>query len=243
MWPLTREQPKHLLEVAGRPMLAYVLEKLERFNKDNKIYLSTNAKFEAHFRRFLDGYQTHLDIELFIEDTHSEGQKLGSIGALELLVRETQIHGELMIIGADNLFSFEIQDFYEFFKEKSADVIAVHDLVSLERASLYGIVGIDEDNLITNFVEKPAEPPSTLAATACYVFTRETTASLRTYVEESTDHDAMGRFIAWLYKEKKVYAFLFAGEWFDIGSIESLEEARKHYARNDLEAPKIKAGK
>ncbi len=49
MWPLTKDQPKHLLDVAGKPMLAYVLDKMKKFDKPNKIYLSTNAKFQDHF--------------------------------------------------------------------------------------------------------------------------------------------------------------------------------------------------
>ena len=237
MWPLTKEQPKHLLDVGGKPMLAYVLEKLERFDKDNKIFISTNAKFQKNFEDFLAGYETNLDLELFIEDTHSEGQKLGSIGALNLLVDTMKIDDELLIIGADNLFAFEITDLYGFFQEKGADVIAVYDLGSKERASLYGIVDTDETDLIKDFLEKPEEPPTTLAATACYLFTRETTNSLRTYIDEGNNPDAMGFFITWLHKKKNVYAFAFGGEWFDIGSFESLDEANAFYERKLPQSP------
>ena len=233
MWPLTKDQPKHLLEVAGKPMLTYVLEKLERFGKENKIYLSTNAKFEKHFNEFLANYETDLDIELFIEDTASEGQKLGSIGALNLLINVKEIDDELLIIGGDNLFGFEIPDLYGFYQGKGADVIAVYDLGSKENAPLYGIVDTDESDLILDFLEKPADPPTSLAATACYMFTKETTNALKTYIEEGNNPDAMGFFISWLHKKKDVYAYAFSGEWFDIGSFESLDEANAYYQNSD----------
>lgn len=229
MWPLTKDQPKHLLDVGGRPMLAHVLDKFKKLDVPNKIYLSTNARFEDNFNKFLDEYESDLDIELFIEDTHSEGQKLGSIGALDLLIRTKEIDDELMIIGGDNLFGFELPELYEFYRGKASDVIAVYDLGSLERASMYGIVNTDRDDLILDFLEKPEQPPTTLAATAIYMFTRETTNSLKSYIDSGNNPDAMGFFITWLHKKKNVYAFAFGGEWFDIGSFESLDEANAFY--------------
>jgi len=229
MWPLTKDQPKHLLDVGGRPMLAHVLDKLKKLDVPNKIYLSTNARFQENFEQFLKGYESELDIELFIEDTHSEGQKLGSIGALDLLIRTKEIDDELMIIGGDNLFGFELPELYGFYQNKASDVIAVYDLGSLERASIYGIVDIDPDDLILDFLEKPQQPPTTLAATAIYMFTKDTTNALKTYIDSGNNPDAMGFFITWLHKKKNVYAFAFGGEWFDIGSFESLDEANEFY--------------
>ena len=102
MWPLTREHPKHLLEVGGRPMLDYVLDKVFQMDRLSKVYLSTNFKFKEKFEDFLEHSKFGDRVDLFIEDSRAEEEKLGSIGALELLIREKGITGELLIIGGDN---------------------------------------------------------------------------------------------------------------------------------------------
>jgi glucose-1-phosphate thymidylyltransferase len=231
MWPLTKDKPKHLLDVAGRPMLSYVIEKVGRCKQADVVYVSTNAKFKPDFEKFLSGLKTRLDIRLIIEDSKHEGEKLGSIGALEKIVREEDINDETLILGGDNLFGFEFQELYDYFKRKDADAIAVYDLGSFENASRYGIVRLDENDLITEFLEKPEKPPTTLTATACYLLRAETARSLTDYIRGGNNPDAMGFFITWLYKRKPVYAYRFKGEWFDIGSLDTLKEADEFYQR------------
>ena len=236
MWPLTKDRPKHLLEVAGRPMLSYVTDKLERFKAAygglGTVYVSTNARFAPDFEAFIKSLKAGMDVRLVVEDALGEGQKLGSLGALAKLIREQEIDDDLMILGGDNLFDFELRQFHDAFVSKKADTIAVYDVGSLAKASLYGVVRTGEGGLITEFLEKPKEPPSTLAATACYLLTAPTTRSVLDYIDQGNNPDAMGFFITWLYKRKSVYAFVFRGAWFDVGSFESLEEANRHYRNN-----------
>ncbi|MEM3014321.1 MAG: sugar phosphate nucleotidyltransferase [Candidatus Bathyarchaeia archaeon] len=108
MWPLTKDKPKHLLPVAGKPMLRYVIEKLEPLQNIEQIIISTNAAFATHFREFLSKNKTKKNISLFIEDTYSEKEKLGSVGALGYLIKKSNINDELLVIGGDNIFDFSL---------------------------------------------------------------------------------------------------------------------------------------
>jgi glucose-1-phosphate thymidylyltransferase len=99
---------------------------------------------------------------LFIEDTQSEEEKLGSVGALGCLVKKEQIDDELLVIGGDNIFGFRIIDFTNYFKFKHANVVALYDVKSKMRARLYGVVSINHKNKFINFQEKPIQPRSTL---------------------------------------------------------------------------------
>ena len=78
MWPLTRNRPKHLLPVAGKPMLNYLMGSLEETSEIDEIYISTNMRFQDQFRRYVDGLCTAKGISLFIEDSRCEEEKLGS---------------------------------------------------------------------------------------------------------------------------------------------------------------------
>ena len=231
MWPLTKEHPKHLLDVGGRPMLGYVLDKIMELDEITTIYISTNLKFREKFQDFIASLKPELRsrVELFIEDSRAEEEKLGSIGAMNYLIREKGLTGELIIIGGDNLFQFSLKDMVLFAREQKGDAIAVYDVGDLESARKYGIVTLDPDQRIVDFLEKPKSPPTTLAGTACYFFTAPTTALVAQYITEGQNADAMGHFISWLHKRRKVYGFCFDGFWFDIGSFESLEEANQHF--------------
>ena len=231
MWPLTKDRPKHLLPVAGRPMLDYVIEKLEPVSGLDRIFVSTNARFEDHFRSYLDSRETGKDMSLFIEDTRSEGEKLGSVGGLGCLIRENGIDDELLVIGGDNIFGFRMTDFMGYFHSKGADTVALYDLKSKAKACLYGVVRINANDKIVDFQEKPSRPLSTLVSTACYAFTKNGVRNILRYLDEGNDPDKMGHFIEWLYRNDDVFGFVFTGLWFDIGSFESYNEANEYFTR------------
>jgi glucose-1-phosphate thymidylyltransferase len=229
MWPLTKDRPKHLLPIAEKPMLDYVLEKLDQLSELDKIYISTNAKFENQFEKYLTSVTHKKIIELFIEDTKSEHEKLGSVGALGLLISENQIDDDLLVIGGDNIFDFKMIDFEHFFKQKHGNIVALYDLKSKENATLYGVVSIDPDQRVVDFSEKPDKPQSSLVSTACYLFTKKGVNNILRYLSEGNDPDKMGHFIEWLYENDDVFGFIFEGYWFDIGSFESYDEANKFF--------------
>lgn len=232
LWPLTKNKPKQLLSVGGRPMIEYIMEKLETQKEIDKIIISTNEKFEDNFKQWLPEYKSTKDISLVIEPTLSEKDKLGSVGALGYVIREKNIDEELMIIGGDNLFEFDLRDLIYYFREKKGNVVALYDLESIQKARSYGVAKVDEEMRIIGFVEKPENPPSTLVSTACYMLSKEGVRSISTYLDKGENPDAIGFFIKWLIKRERVFGFVFSGKWFDIGSLESLKEADLVYTKN-----------
>lgn len=232
LWPLTKNKPKQLLSVGGRPMIEYIIEKLEAQEEIDKIIISTNEKFGKNFKEWLLEYKSIKDISLVIEPTVSEKNKLGSVGALGYVIREKNIDEELMIIGGDNLFEFDLGDLIKYYREKKGNVVALYDLKSIQKARSYGVARVDEEIRIIDFVEKPENPPSTLVSTACYMLSTEGVKSIITYLDKGENPDAIGFFIKWLIKRERVFGFVFSGKWFDIGSLESLKEADLVYTKN-----------
>jgi glucose-1-phosphate thymidylyltransferase len=233
MGDLTKDRPKHLLEIATRPMLEYVLDKVIAVPNIERVYISTNAKFEDHFRRFLDGYigcPPFVDVELVIEEAVNEKEKLGSVGALAYLISTKNIESDLLIVGGDNLFDFDIGKVKEFYEQKNSNVIVVYDVKSIDLAKLYGIVTLDDTDKIIKFQEKSEEPNTTLASTACYFFTKKGVKLINQYIEEGQSKDALGHFIEWLAQKTDVYGYIHRGKWFDIGGLESFNEADAYFS-------------
>ena len=229
MWPLTMNRPKHLLPVNGKPMLEYVLEEIETIHDFSKVYISTNAKFAPQFESFISKRSNDLDVELVVEPTMKEEEKLGSLGALSRLIKDKNIDEDVLIIGGDNLFEFNMIELVKHLDAKRENIIVTEDVKDTERAKLYGIVEVNQDHKVLSFEEKPQNPKSTLASTACYLLTSEGVKGLLRYVDEGNDPDKMGHFIQWFIKNHNVYAFRFDGRWFDIGSLEEYHEADDYF--------------
>ncbi len=229
MWPLTKDKPKQLLEVAGKPILEYVLEEVETISHFSTVYISTNAKFADQFQDFLDKRENKLDVELVIEPTQSEDEKLGSLGALGRLFKEKDIQEETLILGGDNLFEFKMVDLIRHLEELNENIIVTEDVKDIEIAKLYGIVETDDNHKILSFEEKPEKPKSTLASTACYILTQEGINGLLKYLDEGNDPDKMGHFIQWFISNHNVHAFKFDGKWFDIGNLDEYHKADEYF--------------
>ena len=145
---------------------------------------------------------------------------------MRFVIERAGIDDDLLVIAGDNLFDFSLAELVEFWRSKGeASALAVRDVGSLELARRYGIVELAADDRVVEFVEKPDDPPSTLAATATYLFAREHVPLVGAYLDAGNPHDQPGRFVAWLQEREPVFGWRFDGGWFDIGDHEQLLEA------------------
>ena len=210
--PLTDTMPKHLLPVGGRPMVDWVLDKLREADVAD-LHLVTNARFAPLFERWGDGN----GVRVHDDGTTSNDDRLGAIGDIRFVQERIGMDDDLLAIAGDNLFDYSLRDLVAFWRAKGGSALAVHDVGSLELAKKYGVVAVDAEDRIVDFVEKPEDPPSTLAATATYLYSREHAALVPTYLEEGNPPDQPGNYVAWLHKRAPVYAYAFEGGWYDIG--------------------------
>jgi glucose-1-phosphate thymidylyltransferase len=220
--PLTDTVPKQLLPVGGRPMVDWILDRIVETSAD-EVHLVTNARFAADFERWAQGK----DVHVHDDGTTSNEDRLGAIGDIAFV----GLDDDLLVIAGDNLFDFSLADYESYWHAKGGSCVAVHDVGDLELAKKYGIVDVDEDDRITNFVEKPEHPPTTLCATATYLYRRDHAALVSTYLEDGNPPDQPGNFVAWLHKREPVYAYRFPGEWYDIGDEAQLLEADNRMRR------------
>jgi glucose-1-phosphate thymidylyltransferase len=228
--PLTDELPKQLLRVGGRPMVDWILDKLCEVPEVDEVHLVTNARFAPDFERWAAGLSTRLVPQVHDDGTRSNDDRLGAIGDIAFTLDRTRIEGDhLLAVAGDNLFDYALPELVEFWRGKgAASAVAVHDVGLLDLARQYGIVDVDEGWRLRGFVEKPEQPPSTLAATATYLFHREHVPLVRDYLRAGNSPDQPGRFVAWLQEREPVYAYVFDGEWFDIGDPSQLLVADNH---------------
>ena len=187
------------------------------------VHVSTNEHFADEFAAYLDE-RPYEKPRLSVEDTAEEDEKFGVVGALAQLIDREEVDDDLLVVAGDNLLSFDLAEFVDFFEAQGTPTLAAYDVGSRERASAYGLVDLDGTQVI-DFQEKPDEPKSTLVSIACYAFPRETFSLFETYLAEDGNPDEPGWFIQWLCQDRPVNAFTFDSAWFDIGSTQGYLEA------------------
>jgi len=201
LYPLTLETPKHLLEVGGRPMVDWVLDRLDPLDGLDEVYVIDDG-------------------------TTSEDDRLGAVGDIGLVLDRKEVDDDLIVVAGDNLFTGDIEGFATAGRERERPVLAVHDVGDPELMSQYNTVETDADGRITYFEEKPAQARSTLAGIALYWYPRGVLPLIHTYLAETSNPDQPGRLVEWLYPRTPVYVWRLPGDWYDIGNREQLEAAR-----------------
>jgi glucose-1-phosphate thymidylyltransferase len=228
LYPLTRDRPKALLPVGGRPMADWLLEHLEPIGFDAK-YLVTNARFADQFGEWAEGKE----VTVVDDGTTSDDDRLGAIGDIGFVIEREGIDDDLVVVAGDNLFSEPLDDFGRVARELGAPLLAIHDVGDLELVrGRYNSIEVDAHGRITYFEEKPEEPRSTLSGIALYFYPRDTLPLIREYLAGGNNPDQPGRLVQWLYPRVDVYTWQVPGQWYDIGDREQLEEADRVFSQS-----------
>jgi glucose-1-phosphate thymidylyltransferase len=225
--PLTDDVPKPLLPVGGRPILDWILAKIQEVAEVDETHVVTNSRFASDFLEWAPaGVIVHDD------GTSTNEDRLGAIGDLKYVIDRAGIDDDLLVVAGDNLFDFSLADYVRFWRaHENSAAVALYDCGDLRLATGYGIVEVDADDRLTFFVEKPEDPPSTLAAIATYLYARPQLPLINDYLADGNAPDQAGSLVAWLYPRQPVYGYRFAGEWFDIGDRAQLLEADNRMRR------------
>ena len=148
---------------------------------------------------------------------------------------ETYDPDYVVILSGDHVYKMDYADMLKRHKAvDAACTIAVQE-VPMDEASRFGIMNVDESDMVYEFEEKPKKPKSNLASMGVYIFRWD---KLRQYlIEDEADPKSSNDFgkniiPAMLANHEKMYAYAFDGYWKDVGTIDSLWEANM-----DLLAP------
>lgn len=234
LYPLTENKAKPLLEVAGKPMIEWVLDNLAAIPDIDRVYVVTNDKFAKSFEAWSADYKARgagMEFTIVNDGSTSDSDKLGAIGDIHHVLKTQGISGQdLMVVAGDNLFSHPVDAFAAAAKANPA-TLALYDVGNLEEIRKYNNVTTDADGVITHFEEKPAEPKTTKTGIALYYYRKDVLPLIDTYVAEGNNPDQPGRLIQWLYPRVKVGTWDVPGTWFDIGSKETLVEANEVFQK------------
>ena len=132
------------------------------------------------------------------------------------------------VLSGDHIYNMNYNKMLEFHKAHKADATIAVLEVPWEEAPRFGIMSADENDVIYEFAEKPAQPKSNLASMGVYIFSWQ---NLKKHLianenDEGASKDFGKNIIpAMLAEGNKLVAYHFDGYWKDVGTIDSLWEA------------------
>jgi NDP-sugar pyrophosphorylase family protein len=205
-----RGRPKALVPVSGRPLAAHQVEWLVRGGVE-RVIVSCAAGKEPLFEEELGGAGADLV-------TAPEPEPLGRGGGLRLAASLRRESGPVFAVNGDELLDLDLGALLARHVESgAAATIAVAPMVSA-----FGVVDLDEDDLVAGFREAPRLP--FWVSVGCYVLGEEALDLLpeRGDHEDTTFPD--------LAAERRLAAFRHEGLWLTVNTPKDLKRAEEHFA-------------
>lgn len=253
--PLTKDRPKALLDLAGKPVIDHVLERvLEADAIRGEIVVVTNARFEAAFRDWAAG---NAAIRIVANDVTEASRRRGAVADLRLALdsrRALHPAGEAddedrgyVVIAADNVFGFPLDGMVGVLRdrEEAGAVVAVHDPEPLRELRGRSVACVDDEGWVTRMQEKAREPDCPRRVAAIYAFGPGLPRWIDGFLEGGGDPDSPGYLLQWLVgrpsagqglagsertdMDVRVAAHPVSGYRFDVGTPDRLREARAFF--------------
>ena len=162
------------------------------------------------------------------------------------------------IFGGDHIYKMDVSQMLDYHKEKGADLSISAIPIPISEAHEFGIIEVDDDWRLINFVEKPKDKPKSipgnpdmcLASMGNYIFNKNILLEALNRDEEikESSHDFGKNVIPMLLKDgKKIYIYNFSdnsfpgmtdterGYWRDVGSIHAYWQANMDLLAYDPE--------
>ncbi len=227
MYPLTLDKPKALLEIGGKSIIDYCIDKVS-YLEHNGILIVSNSKFYDKFIEWREKSDKKNIMTILSDGSRDESEKLGSVGNIHYALDREDINEDFLVVNPDNLFSFDLMDAYDYFKKVDRNVLGLMKLEDREEIKKRGSVRLNESGRILEFREKDTKAEFDICSVGIYFAKRNMRTYLKEYISDGYFRDRFGDFIDWLQKREELYGYLFNSNEriLDVGSNEGYIKAR-----------------
>ncbi len=226
-YPVTTDIPKSLLPIRGKPAIVHIVNKVQVAQGIDEIFIISNQRFFAEFNEWSDNFMAMVPIKIISDGSVNGKDRLGALKSLSFVIDSCGIDDDLLVVGGDNLFSFDLDEFIDSSLKISPNpTIGVYNLNGKAKPNKFGAVILNKEGRVIDFYEKPPQLNGSRLISLClYYFPKETLHLIKEYLNIYESNGSIGNYIKWLIKKCQIQSFTFEGDWFDIGDVDSYAEA------------------
>lgn len=232
MRPLTENIPKMLLCINKKPILSYIMEDLCKIPELEKIILLTNNKFYSLFEQWIEAEDLPKEIILFNNGMNGSEENPGVVESVVQVIQRFGVKDDFLIIGGDNLLSFSIRRFIDFYYESRQSCVMWYQEEELERLQRTG-VAVVKKNKIEKMQEKPQVPIGNCAIPPFYIYSAEAIKQIKECLNRDCKRNSPGDLLEWLVPRTPIRAMKMPGPRYDVGNLQDYQRLKndrtKHY--------------
>lgn len=235
--PLTKDLPKPMIPILGRPVMEYLIEHLARHGITE---IMVNVAYNHHKieQYFGDGHRWGVQIGYSYEGVRDHGEvipkPLGSAGGMRRIQDFSGFFDETtLVLCGDALIDLDITAAVDEHRRLGAIASVITLDVPRDEVQNYGIVVAEPDGRIQSFQEKPtpAEAKSTQASTGIYIFEPEALEK----VPPGKNYDIGSELFPQLVAEQlPFYAQNRKFNWIDIGRVSDYWSVLQRVLRGEV---------
>jgi len=255
LYPLTRDRAKPAVPFGGRyRIIDFVLNNFVN-SGIHQIKVLTQYKSDSLNKHISRGWSLCPSIDQYVDLVPAQMRTDGNWykGTVDAIYQNiNQITDEnfkhVCIFGGDHIYKMDIRQMLNYHIEKQADLTISAIAIPIELAGEYGVIEVDDDWRLQNFIEKPNfvpkhipnDPTKCLVSMGNYIF--EPDKLVNELISDSKDvhssHDFGKNIIPnMLHNSSKVYVYNFSdnhfqgmtsaekGYWKDVGNVDSYWQA------------------
>jgi dTDP-glucose pyrophosphorylase len=212
--PLTKNTPKPMLPVCGKPILHHNIERLSKFGISN-IHISVKYLAEI-IKNYFDNCK-YSDLKIsYIDET----KPLGTIGSISKLNIEEIKTNTVLVMNSDILTNIDFDEFYEDFIQSNCDMSIA--CVSYDVNIPYAVVEIEKMN-IKALNEKPTY--NYLTNGGIYLFKKE----IMNLIPKEIFYNATDLIHSLIEEGYNVRSYKLLSYWLDIGKMEDYKKAQEDF--------------
>jgi glucose-1-phosphate thymidylyltransferase len=232
LMPRTKDRPKALLDVGGKPVIDYLLRFLGGSDAVETMHVRTNERYYHAFKDWLRESDYRGRVELSSNGVHEPCERLGAVGDIEDICMKKQYRDDIIVAAGDNIFDFSIDPFIDFCNDRNGDVVVVMENAERRDLKQGSVVVATSDDRIIDFREKPARPKSKMLALPLYRLSAETIPFLRRYLMDGNDSDCIGSFFEWSYRRRPLFACRTDGNRYHLVDARSYRKVCSAFEKN-----------
>lgn len=234
LYPLTENFPKPLLQIGKNTILGRLIDDIDKIPEVTEHIIVTNGRFAGIFEDWVNLGRTvapgSKPVRVLSDGTVTNETRLGAVKDLILAIEKYNIDDDILVLAADNILDFSLRGFVEEFHKKGTSMIMCHHEPEIYKLQRTGVIEVDADMKVLQMQEKPEVPVSHWAVPPFYIYRKEDLPLIKDAMSHGCGFDAPGNLAHYLTDASVLHAWPMPAGRFDIGSLDTYEEAKKKYA-------------